>query len=141
MSGGRLIALTASGATLLALTGLALVLQTQNDFDRFLVVALLQGAVYLVAVWSVWNVGSSRRVVLGIAAIAALMRLPVVCMPPYLSTDVYRYVWDGRVMAAGINPYRYVPAAPQLEPLRDTDIFRSINRAGTAMTIYPPVAE
>ena len=43
--------------------------------------------------------------------------------PPYLSSDIYRYVWDGRVMAAGINPYRYVPADPHLEALRDPDIF------------------
>ncbi len=141
MSGRCLIAFAVSGATLLALTGLALVFQRQDDFDRFLVVALLQGAVYLVAVWSVWSGGSSRRVVLGIAAIAALMRIPIVCAPPYLSTDIYRYVWDGRVTAAGINPYRYVPADPQLGPLRDPDIFPNINRAGSAVTIYPPIAE
>src|SRR6202043_1141157 len=61
--------------------------------------------------------------------------------PPYLSTDVYRYVWDGRVIAAGINPYRYVPADPQLESLRDPDIFPNINRADSAVTIYPPTAE
>ena len=28
---------------------------------------------------------------------------------PLLSSDIYRYVWDGKVQAAGINPYRYVP--------------------------------
>jgi alpha-1,6-mannosyltransferase len=141
VSRGRQIALAASGAALLALAGLALLFQLQNDFDRFLTVALMQGAVYLVAVWSVWSGVSSRRIVFGIAAIAALMRIPVVCAPPYLSTDIYRYVWDGRVTAAGINPYRYVPADPQLEKLRDPDIFPKINRAGTAVTIYPPVAE
>jgi hypothetical protein len=131
----------ASGAGLLALTGLALVFQGQDEFDRFLAVALLQGTVYLVAVWSVWSAGSSRRVIFGIAAIAALMRIPVVCAPPYLSTDVYRYVWDGRVIAAGVNPYRHVPADPQLQSLRDSDIFPNINRADSAVTIYPPVAE
>ncbi|HEY4470019.1 MAG TPA: glycosyltransferase 87 family protein, partial [Stellaceae bacterium] len=133
--------LSVSGVALLALTGAALVFQSQNDFARFLAAALLQGAVYLVAVWSVWRLGSSRRVVLGIAAIAVLMRIPVVLSPPYLSTDVYRYVWDGRVIAAGINPYRYVPADPHLEALRDPDIFPSINRADSAVTIYPPLAE
>ena len=60
---------------------------------------------------------------------------------PYLSTDVYRYVWDGRVIAAGIDPYRYVPADPHLEALRDPDIFPEINRANSAVTIYPPIAE
>jgi hypothetical protein len=137
----RLIALAASGVALIALTGPALYFQSQDDFGRFLAVALLQGAVYLVAVWSVWRSGSSRPVVLGIAAVAILMRLPVLCAPPYLSTDVYRYVWDGRVIAAGINPYRYVPADPHLEGLRDTDIYPNINRFDTAVTIYPPVAE
>ena len=141
MSQGRLIALAASGAALFALTGLALFFQRQDDFDHFLAVALIQGAVYLVAVWSVWSGGPSRRVIFGIAAIAALMRVPIVCSPPYLSTDVYRYVWDGRVIAAGINPYRYVPADPQLQSLRDSDIFPNINRADSAVTIYPPLAE
>jgi hypothetical protein len=39
--------------------------------------------------------------------------------PPRSSDDLYRYLWDGRVQAAGINPYRYVPAAPELAGLRD----------------------
>ena len=60
--------------------------------------------------------------------------------PPYLSTDIYRYVWDGRVIAAGINPYRYIPADPHLEGLRDPEIFPQINRANYAPTIYPPAA-
>ena len=141
MSRGRLVTLSLSGLALLALTSPALNFQSQNDFTRFLATVLLQGAVYLIAVWSVWRLGSSRRVVLGIAAIAVLMRIPVVLSPPYLSTDVYRYVWDGRVIAAGINPYRYVPADPHLEALRDTEIFPNINRADSAVTIYPPFAE
>jgi len=137
----RLAALAASGAVLFALTGLGLIFQSQDNLAPFLAVALLQGAIYLVAVWSAWNGPPSRHLLLGIAAVAALMRIPVVCAPPYLSTDVYRYVWDGRVIAAGINPYRYVPADPQLERLRDPEIFPNINRADTAVTIYPPLAE
>ena len=62
-------------------------------------------------------------------------------MPPFLSSDIYRYVWDGRVQAAGINPYRYVPADPAFVPLRDTAIYPHINRADYARTIYPPVAQ
>jgi hypothetical protein len=134
--------LAASAAALLALTAVGLAMPwQQGNPDRFLPLALAQSAVYLVAVWSVWSGGSSRRLVIGIAAVALLMRLPLVFTPPYLSSDVYRYVWDGRVLAAGINPYRYVPADPHLEALRDPDVFPEINRARTAVTIYPPVAE
>ena len=137
-----MIAMAAAGSLLVALTGLALAIQWQDNLARFLAVAGLQGVAYLVAVWAVWNGGpSSRRLIFGIAAVAALMRVPVLCTPPYLSSDIYRYIWDGRVEAAGINPYRYVPADPVLAPLRDADIFPNINRAASAVTIYPPVAE
>ena len=57
------------------------------------------------------------------------MRLALLFVEPYLSTDIYRYVWDGRVQAAGINPYRYMPIAPELAHLRDAAIFPNINRA------------
>jgi hypothetical protein len=72
---------------------------------------------------------------------AALMRLCLLFVEPYLSTDIYRYVWDGRIQAAGINPYRYVPNAPEVTHLRDGSIFPNINRADYAVTIYPPVAQ
>jgi hypothetical protein len=72
---------------------------------------------------------------------AAAMRLGLLFTEPTLSSDVYRYIWDGRVQAAGINPYRYVPAAPELASLRDSEIWPLINRADYAVTIYPPIAQ
>ncbi len=72
---------------------------------------------------------------------AAFMRLSMVFVENYISSDIFRYIWDGRVQAAGINPYRYIPAAPELSFLRDTDVFPHINRADYAPTIYPPAAQ
>ena len=72
---------------------------------------------------------------------AVAMRAITFAAPPLLSTDIYRYVWDGRVQLAGINPYRYLPDAPQLAFLRDDAVFPHINRADYAPTIYPPAAE
>jgi hypothetical protein len=83
--------------------------------------------------------------------------------PPRSSDDLYRYIWDGRVQAAGIDPYRYVPAAAELVGLRDEFLWPRnsawcvvagdtvpdghvvpgctlINRP-LAHTIYPPVAQ
>jgi hypothetical protein len=84
---------------------------------------------------------------------------------PQGSDDLYRYIWDGRVQAAGIDPYQYAPAAPQLASLRDPFLWPAqaphcvaagmrldgstqladpgctlINRP-IVHTIYPPVAE
>ncbi|HLF74865.1 MAG TPA: glycosyltransferase family 87 protein [Anaerolineales bacterium] len=59
---------------------------------------------------------------------------------PALSDDMYRYVWDGRVQAQGISPYRYPPSAPELAHLRDEEIYLSINRKDV-VTVYPPAAQ
>jgi len=72
---------------------------------------------------------------------AVAMRLALLFTEPTLSSDIYRYIWDGRVQASGVNPYRYVPAASELASLRDPAIWRHINRADYAVTIYPPVAQ
>jgi alpha-1,6-mannosyltransferase len=45
------------------------------------------------------------------------------------------------VLAAGINPYRYIPTDLQLETLRDPAIWPEINRSNYALTIYPPAAQ
>lgn len=103
----------------------------------------------LLLVWTLLTYGAWRlsarltsTAALAIILVAAtLMRLALLTEPPYLSSDIYRYIWDGRVQAAGINPYLYVPAAPELAHLRDTVIYPNINRADYAPTIYPPVAQ
>jgi alpha-1,6-mannosyltransferase len=137
----RTWALTAIGAMLLLLTGVGLWRQHLYDTDGFTILALVQGALYLAAVALTWRGGLSRRALIAVLSVAALMRLAVLLSPPYLSDDINRYVWDGRVEAAGINPYRYVPSDPQLAALRDERIFPNVNRGNYAPTIYPPVAE
>jgi len=78
-----------------------------------------------------------------ILAVAIACRLAVLFAEPYLSSDISRYVWDGIVQHAHINPYRYVPGDPVLAFLRapNQDIFDNINRRDYAHTIYPPAAQ
>ena len=76
-----------------------------------------------------------------IFGLAIALRGFLVLFDPLLSSDIYRYVWDGKVQAAGINPYRYYPADQALASLRDEAIYPTINRAEYAVTIYPPVAQ
>ncbi len=71
---------------------------------------------------------------------ALLFRLALLPSPLVLSSDLYRYIWDGRVQTAGINPYLYPPSAPELAFLRDEEISPFINRPH-APTIYPPGAQ
>src|SRR5262249_40132369 len=60
----------------------------------------------------------------------------------FLSSDVYRYVWDGYVQASGINPYRYAPGDPELAGLRDNQVFPNITEEDRRwLSPYPPVAQ
>ena len=74
-----------------------------------------------------------------VAGFAVIFRLLLLDTPPSLSDDIYRYLWDARVQAAGGNPYAQAPDDPSLAPLRDTDWGR-INHP-ELVTIYPPVAQ
>ncbi len=78
-----------------------------------------------------------------VLVVAIACRLVALFAEPYLSTDIYRYVWDGVVQHAHISPYRYVPGDPALAFLRASHqgIFDNINRRDYAHTIYPPAAQ
>jgi alpha-1,6-mannosyltransferase len=108
---------------------------------------IVQFSLYMGACYAVLHSVKARShaatlaVVVVIIAFSALFHSELFSQPPYLSTDAYRYVWDGRVQAAGINPFRYIPDSPELAPLRDDRIFPNINRADYAPTPYPPVAQ
>jgi alpha-1,6-mannosyltransferase len=127
----------------LLLAGVAggLAAQFDRDLPAFVIIALVQGAVWAAAAALVLRGGDQRPALVLILGTAVLLRLMALAAPVFLSDDINRYIWDGRVQAAGINPYRYIPTDPELEPLRDPLIFPNINRNNYAPTIYPPVAQ
>jgi len=69
---------------------------------------------------------------------ALLLRLPLLPVPPTLSDDALRYLWDGKVASAGLNPYALAPAAGKLIPLRD-EIWEHLPHRQVP-TVYPPLS-
>jgi len=113
---------------------------------EYCAVFLLQVVLYGLAAWGLLKQAPDARMqgrsaLIAILIVASLLRGIALCAPEALSTDAFRYVWDGRVQGAGINPYRYIPADPHLLFLRDHAIYPNINRADYAHTIYPPTAQ
>lgn len=72
-------------------------------------------------------------------AFAATAGVTLVLAPSVLSDDLYRYLWDGRVLRAGLDPYALAPADPALAALRD-GWWPRINHPRIP-TIYPPLAQ
>jgi len=165
------IRVAAIGLALSVMAGLILLLVRPSiDPARIRLLPLLIGAwiAFLAAAWLLRKVPRRASVVLILLG-GIFIQAAAVSAPPHLSSDLYRYIWDGRVQAAGIDPYQYVPTATQLDGLRNDFLFSPsyvpgvkycvspsyagshpaaeltpgctrINRP-TVPTIYPPVAE
>jgi hypothetical protein len=80
-----------------------------------------------------------RRAVLVAMLLALGTGVVLVAAPPLLSDDVYRYLWDARVLSHGIDPYRWAPSDPHLAWLRD-EAWAHVNNPEIP-TIYPPLAQ
>lgn len=135
-----LLALGLLGALLLALAVAAPWIERTFGYGVLVPAITASGFVTIAATMIAASV-PVRAGLLVILGVGVVLRLVLIADPPMFSTDIYRYVWDGRVQGAGINPYRYVPADAALAALRDADIYPNINRADYAPTAYPPVAQ
>ena len=132
--------LASIGAFLAGLT-LATPFAFQAGGDNAFIALTISAGLLAVAATRVAERSPTRRALWLIFGIGIALRVYVLLFDPLLSSDIFRYVWDGRVQAAGINPYRYFPAHDALAHLQEAVIFPKINRPDYAVTIYPPVAE
>jgi len=116
---------------------------------RLVMYPLLFG-LYFIAVVMVWTRRrwvSTRRVTFIVFAAAILFRVLVLSGPVGNNNDNRRYLWEGRVLLARMNPYAAPPASPVYDGLR-----RELGDAGdslyddlapylnTVRSIYGPVA-
>jgi len=139
-SGGALIAFSAAGIAMLLFTAASPWIIRTHGYGVFIPAVAASGLLTILATYLADRVDERWGLLIALG-LGLAMRLLLVGEEPFLSTDLYRYIWDGRVQAAGINPYLYVPADPALASLRDTAIYPHINRADYAVTAYPPVAQ
>jgi Glycosyltransferase family 87 len=85
--------------------------------------------------------GGWRFIELSIIVIGALLlRVMLLPLPPGLSHDSWRYLWDARVTLHGFSPYVYAPLDKALAPLQNTILFTN-SRFRNVPTIYPPGAQ
>ena len=112
---------------------------------------LVACAAYGVALWGLHHAGRNAgervggagvapgRALLWVLGVAAVLHALASLGQPLFSDDIYRFAWDGRVLRAGVNPWRFAPDAPELVALRDGH-WSHINHP-QMRTLYPPVAQ
>ncbi len=77
--------------------------------------------------------------VLGIA-----LRVMLLFHLPLLSDDIYRFIWDGRLTAAGIHPFAHPPTwfmENQVFPPGITPELYTLLNSPRYFTVYPPVCQ
>jgi hypothetical protein len=75
---------------------------------------------------------------------ALLLRLALLFAFPKLSNDIFRFIWDGRLLLNGINPFDQLPFY-YLQPQNsiqgiDRDLFEAFGSKNT-YSVYPPIAQ
>ena len=110
---------------------------------EFITTYLLVSLLYLVCCFLITNSGGDgalpRRWMGWIWGAGILFRLTLFPLDPMLSEDLNRYRWQGKLQAAGGNPYTEVPQDPRWESLRDAT-YPSVNRKDLP-SVYGPVLE
>src|SRR5215471_11440145 len=70
------------------------------------IVFALLFALYLASAWLVnVHLRPTKTALVVVLGFGLLFRGLVLPTPVYLSSDLFRYFWDGRVQLAGVNPY------------------------------------
>jgi hypothetical protein len=96
-------------------------------------------AAFGIAAWLVRKVALKPAVGLILVAGIALQALACTA-PPAHSSDMYRYMWDGQVQAAGIDPYLYQPDAAGLDKLRNDYLWAPYTASPSGVAHYCPSA-
>ena len=106
----------------------------------FVACTALAGIAYIRTVWLLSRfAGGSNRLLALCLVLAAGWRVPLLLATPTLSTDVYRYVWDGRIQRLGYDPYLVVPSDSAVRHLHTAETL--LMNHPDFPTPYPAVAE
>ncbi|MEM7108869.1 MAG: mannosyltransferase, partial [Bacteroidota bacterium] len=85
------------------------------------------------------NQFSAKQIILT----ALILRLLFLFSMPVLSDDIYRFIWDGKLIHEGIHPFAHVPSwfieNGQLPKSLSIELYRNLN-SPDYFTIYPPLA-
>lgn len=162
-------ALVALGVVLAILFGIITHLTAKFELtlpllDRpiLLVVGLFMAAffLYIAAIVVAKRIPDSFQLSATIIGFAVLFRLIMFFSTPIQEIDIYRYIWDGVVVAEGVSPFRYPPDQIRNTPLEFAESDKVLSKLvaryqrgrgaadalnlvhyGQVPTVYPPVSQ
>jgi hypothetical protein len=138
--GGRRLLLIAQTTLVGAFACLPLIPDRGRQFFAGASLQLLATFAYCWLARAAWR-GSWRPSLPHALGLALGLRLLALCLTPALSTDLPRYLWDGRVILEGHNPYVATPGDPSLAHLRGPTWDQIAGEQLALGAVYPPAVE
>ena len=86
-----------------------------------------------------WALPATKALVI-VVVLAALFRMAALVAPVSLSDDIWRYVWDGEIVAAAESPYAASATDRHAGGDGDPELYDKLNRPD-AHTVYPPLSQ
>lgn len=83
---------------------------------------------------------SQSHNVIAILGVGVALRIGVAWWPPWLSDDVFRYLWDGMLLSEGVNPFAFVPSDTALEAWQSMTLYARLN-SSDFYSVYPPLTQ
>jgi hypothetical protein len=107
---------------------------------HFTVISIFLSLIYLIKILLIRKSVLTNNQIISFIVAGILFRVILFPVGPIASDDVYRYLWDGKVQANGINPYSYSPNDQALKHLHSEILPSKINFPDMK-TIYPPFSQ
>ncbi len=96
--------------------------------------------VYLILIYVLFKVQIKKSILVVTLFCLFIPKVFFIPITPIGSDDYYRYLWDGKVYANGINPYLYAPNDSKLKSLHSSILPERVNYP-EIKTIYFPVSQ
>ncbi len=105
--------------------------------EQFVLLISLYGIAFGLSLWLA-NQNLSKRVVFWVGV---LLRVLVLFSLPQLSNDIYRFIWDGRLLVAGEDPFALRPGEWMAMMHPPSGINQELHQLIYAdnYTVYPPI--
>ncbi|MEO1513547.1 MAG: hypothetical protein AAFV95_01000 [Bacteroidota bacterium] len=124
---------------LLAVGWMGYTVHQEDFYSLLLCMGISFGAYY----WICFREEHDHRSIRFYCGLGILLRLSLLFVLPLLSDDIYRFVWDGRLINQGINPFEQLPSYYIEQggpPGLDQALFDQLN-SPEYFTIYPPICQ
>jgi alpha-1,6-mannosyltransferase len=111
-----------------------------KPIENFVIIYISTSLLFVLICFLILKTDLDFKEIAAFLFLGLLIRLSFINTSPIGSDDIYRYMWDGKVQAYGINPYSFTPNNDALQALHSNILPRLVNFP-EYKTIYFPLSQ